>query len=46
MSTKLTNTWDVFQTKGEVNKVFGDVFQMLSYVEDPDGLDTLVLQKP
>ncbi len=46
VSTQLTNTWDVFQTKGEVNKVFGDVFKIRSYVEDHHGLDTLVLQKP
>ncbi len=46
VSTRLTNTWDVFQTKGELYKVFGDVFKILSHLEDQYGLDTLVLQKP
>ncbi|WP_052055808.1 class I SAM-dependent methyltransferase [Myxosarcina sp. GI1] len=36
--------WDVFQTRAEVIRVFGSIFQIVDYI--PGGQDFLVLQKP
>lgn len=44
LSTQVIGSWDVFQTRAEVIKVFGTLFHMLDYV--PKTLDLLVLQKP
>lgn len=44
-STKVGGSaWDVFQTRAEVIKVFGQYFQIVDYI--PGGQDFLVLHKP
>ena len=44
-STKIGGSaWDVFQTRSEVIRVFGQYFQIVDYI--PGGQDFLVLRKP
>lgn len=44
VSTQLIGSWDTFQTRYEVLKVFGSHFAVRDYIAGP--LDLLVLQKP
>jgi len=44
LSTKLIGSWDYFQTRAEVVRVFGSVFTLVDYI--PSYLDLLVLKKP
>lgn len=46
VSTVITNTCDCFLAKEELEAIFGEAFDILRYVEDPNSLDTLVLRKP
>jgi SAM-dependent methyltransferase len=43
LSTKVIGSWDVFQTRGENLRVFGEVFEVLDYLQVI--LDLLVLRK-
>lgn len=45
-ATKAAGSWDVFQTREEVQRSFGSVFEVLSYSASETGQDTLVLRKP
>lgn len=47
-SSQVLRSWDVFQTRDEVGKSFGSVFDILAYTEFPaaTGQDTLLLQSP
>jgi SAM-dependent methyltransferase len=42
-ATKAAGSWDVFQTREEVQRSFGSVYEMLSYSTSETGQDTLVL---
>ena len=44
VSSQLTRQWDVFQSRAELNEVFGRHFHLLDFV--PSHQDLLVLQKP
>lgn len=44
LSTKIIESWDVFQTRVEILKVFRSYFIVEDYI--PAGLDQLVLKKP
>jgi SAM-dependent methyltransferase len=45
LATKVGGSqWDVFQTRAEVIKNFGSIFQIIDYI--PGGQDFLVLRKP
>ncbi len=44
LSTRIIGSWDVFQTRGQVLRVFGSVFRVLDYL--PFGINLVVLQKP
>jgi SAM-dependent methyltransferase len=43
LSTRLIGSWDVFQTRAEVLRAFGSVFDVRDYL--PAELDLLILQK-
>jgi hypothetical protein len=45
-ATKAAGSWDVFQTREEVQRSFGSVFEVLSYSASETGQDTLVLRRP
>jgi SAM-dependent methyltransferase len=45
-ATKAAGSWDVFQTREEVRRSFGSVFEVLSYGASETGQDTLVLRRP
>jgi SAM-dependent methyltransferase len=47
-SSQVLRSWDVFQTRDEVCKRFGAMFDILSYTESPaaTGQDTLLLRRP
>lgn len=42
-STQLIGSWDIFQTRGEILRAFGSVFEVLDYT--PGVLDLLLLRK-
>lgn len=44
VSTRHIDSWDVFQTRPEVIRAFGKVFDLLDYV--PGGQDLLILRRP
>jgi SAM-dependent methyltransferase len=44
-ATKAAGSWDVFQTREEVLRVFGSVFEVLDYSAKTSGQDHLVLRK-
>jgi hypothetical protein len=45
LATKLGGSkWDIFQTRAEIIKNFGSIFQIVDYI--PGGQDFLVLHKP
>jgi SAM-dependent methyltransferase len=44
-ATKEAGSWDVFQTREEVLRVFGSVFEVLDYSAKTSGQDHLVLRK-
>ncbi len=44
VSTRHIDSWDVFQTRAEVIRVFGRVFDLLDYL--PGGQDLLILRAP
>jgi SAM-dependent methyltransferase len=44
-ATKAAGSWDVFQTRNEVLRSFGSVFEVLHYSASESGQDNLVLQK-
>ena len=45
-STQILPSWDIFQTRAQVEKSFGSVFDLLHYTRSSDALDALVLRKP
>jgi SAM-dependent methyltransferase len=45
-ATKAAGSWDVFQTREEVRRSFGSVFEVLSYNASETAQDTLVLRRP
>ena len=47
-SSKILQSWDVFQNRAEVRDTFSDVFELLRYTDEPfaNGQDVLVLRKP
>jgi SAM-dependent methyltransferase len=45
-STQILPSWDVFQTREQVQESFGSVFELLHYTRSSDTLDALVLRKP
>jgi SAM-dependent methyltransferase len=44
-ATKAAGSWDVFQTREEVLRSFGSVFEVLHYSASESGQDNLVLRK-
>ena len=47
LSTKIVGSWDIFQPRREVIKVFRQSFTVVDYISNsPGGLDIIVLQKP
>lgn len=46
-SSKVLRSWDVFQSRAEVEKNFGAFFELLCYTEEPfaNGQDLLILRK-
>jgi SAM-dependent methyltransferase len=44
-ATKAAGSWDVFQTRKEVGRSFGSVFEVLSYSASDSGQDVLVLRR-
>jgi hypothetical protein len=45
-ATKAAGSWDIFQTREEVRRSFGSVFEVLSYNASETAQDTLVLRRP
>jgi SAM-dependent methyltransferase len=45
-ATKEAGSWDVFQTREEVRRSFGSVFEVLNYSASESGQDVLVLRRP
>jgi SAM-dependent methyltransferase len=45
-SSQVLGSWDVFQTRAQVAKSFGAVFELLEYTDRRVGQDMLVLRKP
>ncbi len=45
-ATTAAGSWDVFQTREEVRRSFGSVFEVLDYSTSESGQDVLVLRKP
>lgn len=47
LSTKIVGSWDIFQPRREVIRVFRQSFTVVDYISNsPGGLDIIVLQKP
>ena len=44
-ATRMAGSWDVFQTREEVLRSFGEVFEVLAYTAPETGQDHLVLRK-
>lgn len=44
-SSQVLGSWDIFQTRDEVRRIFSSVFDILEYTKKPFGQDILVLRK-